>query len=172
MSNTVKTKKPKKLHKPMSMKLKVSITVAVLVIAVIVAVLSFGSGAMTFKPGAVQSHDDPVDVTESPVIGEDGAAIPQENRHTVLVSVGNGGSANPEGSVSVEDNGAITIGFTPDEGYEIKTVTVDGQDIGQKTSYTLSNIREDHTIMVTFEKIPEPSPSPEPTDGMLPDPAN
>ena len=86
MSNTVKTKKPKKLHKPMSMKFKVSITVAVLVIAVIVAVLSFGSGAMTFKPGAVQSHDDPVDVTESPVIGEDGAAIPQENRHTVLVS--------------------------------------------------------------------------------------
>ena len=81
-------------------------------------------------------------------------------------------SANPAGSVSVEDNGAITIGFTPDEGYEIKTVTVDGQDIGQKTSYTLSNIREDHTIMVTFEKIPEPSPSPEPTDGMLPDPAN
>lgn len=105
-------------------------------------------------------------------ICEDGAAIPQENRHTVLVSVGNGGSANPEGSVSVEDNGAITIGFTPDEGYEIKTVTVDGQDIGQKTSYTLSNIREDHTIMVTFDKIPEPSPSPEPTDGMLPDPAN
>ena len=99
MSNTVKTKKPKKLHKPMSMKFKVSITVAVLVIAVIVAVLSFGSGAMTFKPGAVQSHDDPVDVTESPVIGEDGAAIPQENRHTVLVSVGNGGSASPAGSV-------------------------------------------------------------------------
>ena len=167
MSNTVKTKKPKKLHKPMSMKFKVSITVAVLVIAVIVAVLSFGSGAMTFKPGAVQSHDDPVDVTESPVIGEDGAAIPQENRHT-----GGNSASSPEGSVSVEDNGAITIGFTPDEGYEIKTITVDGQDIGQKTSYTLSNIREDHTIMVTFEKIPEPSPSPEPTDGILPDPAN
>lgn len=172
MSNTVKTKKPKKLHKPMKMSVKVAISLGTLLIAIIVAVLSFGSGAMTFKPGFVQSHDDPVDVSESPTIDEDGGVVPQQNKHTVLVSAGNGGSASPMGSVSVEDNGAITIGFTPDEGYEVQTVTVDGQDVGQKTSYTLSNIRENHTVMVTFQKIPEPSPSPEPSVSPQPDPAN
>lgn len=155
-----KEKKPKKLHGPMKMSVKVSITLGALLIAFIVVALSFGSGAMTFKPGSVQSHDEPTDVSESPVVNDDGTVVPQTKKYTVLVSVGYGGTASPEGSISVEENGAITIGFTPDEGYEILSVTVDGQDVGAKTSYTLSNVRENHTVVVTFEKLPEPSPSP------------
>lgn len=158
---TEKTKKEKKLHKPMKMSVKLAVTGIVLVLAVVVAVLTVGSGAVTFKPGSVQSNDNEVAASESPVVNDDGSVVPQTARYNILITCGRGGTANPGGSVSVEENGAITIGFTPDEGYDIKTVTVDGQDIGAKTSYTFSNVTEAHTIMVTFEKIVEPSPSPE-----------
>ncbi len=164
-----KEKKPKKLHKPMKMSVKVTITLVTLLIAVITVVLTLGSGALTFAPGSVQSHDEPADVSESPVVNDDGSVVPQSKKYTVLVSAGNGGTASPEGNVSVEENGAITIGFTPDEGYQVKSVTVDGQDMGAKTSYTLSNVREDHTVMVTFEKEPEPSPSPSPSPDIDPE---
>lgn len=159
-----KEKKPKKLHKPMKMSVKVTVTLCTLLLAIILVVYTLSSGAVTFKPGSVQSNDDNVAVSESPTPDDDGSASQQANRYNILITCGHGGTASPSGSVSVEENGAITIGFTPDEGYDILTVTVDGQDVGQKTSYTFTNVNEAHSIMVTFEKIPEPEPSPDVSD--------
>ena len=42
--------------------------------------------------------------------------------------------------------------ITPNEGYEIKSVTVDGQDKGKITSYTFDDVKEAHTISATFVK--------------------
>ena len=85
----------------------------------------------------------------------------------MFVSAGNGGTASPNGSVEVEDWGSLSITFTPNEGYEIVSVTVDGQDQGAVESYTLSYVKDDHTVIATFEKKPEPTPTPtpEPSDG-------
>lgn len=169
-ANSVKTEKPKKekkqkkLHKPMKMRTKAIITGCVFVIAVLLVIYTLSSGAVTFKPGAVHSNDEEVAESETPVINDDGSVVPQTTRYNILVTCGNGGTASPSGSVSVEENGAITIGFTPDEGYQVKTVVVDGQDEGAKTSHTFSNVKEAHSLMVTFERIPEPEPSPDVSD--------
>ena len=90
----------------------------------------------------------------------------------MLVTAGNGGTTDPNGSVTVEDWGSVTISVTPKEGYEIQSVTVDGQDKGAVESYTLSNVTEDHSVIATFVKkvVPTPTPTPvpatpEPDDG-------
>lgn len=49
--------------------------------------------------------------------------------------------------------------FAPDEGYEFASLTVDGteQEVAEgATSFTLSNVQENHTVKVTFTKIPFP----------------
>ncbi len=74
-----------------------------------------------------------------------------------------GGSADPNGSITVDEWGSVTVSFTPNEGYEIQSVTVDGADKGAVESYTLSYITADHSIMATFVKTPEPTPTVEPT---------
>ena len=43
---------------------------------------------------------------------------------------------------------AFTI--TPDEDYGIVDVTVDGSSIGAVTTYTFTNVSDDHTIAATF----------------------
>ncbi len=46
-----------------------------------------------------------------------------------------------------------TFSFTPDEGYKIADVIVDGVSVGAVSSYTFDNIIKAHTISVTFEPI-------------------
>ena len=47
--------------------------------------------------------------------------------------------------------------ITPDSGYEIKNVLVDGVSKGKITSYTFENVTENHTIQAEFRRslIPE-----------------
>lgn len=44
-----------------------------------------------------------------------------------------------------------TITYTPNPGYELDTVTVDGKKIEKVDSYTFSNISKNHDISVTFK---------------------
>ena len=48
-------------------------------------------------------------------------------------------------------NQIVTI--TPNEGYKIKDVKVDGDSVGAVTEYRFRNVKENHTIRATFEKI-------------------
>ena len=51
-----------------------------------------------------------------------------------------------------------TITYTPNDGYQIKSITVDGKPVTitdqNKNGYTFTDIKEDHTISVVYEKIP------------------
>ncbi|MCI9675846.1 MAG: hypothetical protein HFH06_08800 [Lachnospiraceae bacterium] len=51
---------------------------------------------------------------------------------------------------AVSQRKSFTI--TPQARYEIKEVLVDGQSQGAVTSYTFTNITENHSISVTFAK--------------------
>lgn len=51
---------------------------------------------------------------------------------------------------AVSQRKSFTI--THQAGYEIKEVLVDGQSQGAVTSYTFTNITENHSISVTFAK--------------------
>jgi hypothetical protein len=46
-----------------------------------------------------------------------------------------------------------TYTFTPDEGYTIKEVFLNGVSIGSVSSYTFTGISEDQTLRVEFEKL-------------------
>lgn len=48
-----------------------------------------------------------------------------------------------------------TVTITPNEGYKIKDVKVDGESVGAVSEYTFKKVKENHTIRAYFEKIEE-----------------
>lgn len=149
----------------MSGKTKWLITALLAILAVVTVVICVKGGNFTFKPGSVQANDKAVEETKAPEKNDDEPDVTVT--HKVFVSAGNGGTSDPNGSIEVADWGSLTINFTPNEGYEIASVSVDGEDQGAVESFTLSYVKEDHTVIATFEKKPEPTPTPtpEPSDG-------
>lgn len=65
---------------------------------------------------------------------------------------GNGGSISREGNIGATSGEDITYAITPDYGYMIKNVIVDGESQGNVSSYTFTNVSKDHTIEAVFEK--------------------
>ncbi len=75
-----------------------------------------------------------------------------EKELTISASAGNGGTISPSGSVKVEYGSDKTFAITPNEGYEIQSVTVDGVNKGKINSYTFNDIKEAHSISASFVK--------------------
>ena len=74
--------------------------------------------------------------------------------NTITATAGSNGTISPSGNVSVDDGKDQTFTITPNSGYEIDTLKVDGVDAkATNNTYTFSNITSDHTINVTFKKI-------------------
>lgn len=48
-----------------------------------------------------------------------------------------------------------TIIITPNDGYRIKEVKVDGESVGKVSEYTFKKVKDNHTISAYFEKIEE-----------------
>ena len=92
---------------------------------------------------------------------------PSPADHTISVTAGKGGSITPKGAVTVADGEDITFTITPDTGYEIFEVKVDGTSIGAVTSYPFTKVTDDHTIYAVFRKSTA-SPSPSPTTSTNP----
>ncbi|NLI52950.1 MAG: hypothetical protein GX417_01340, partial [Clostridiales bacterium] len=70
----------------------------------------------------------------------------------VTASAGANGSISPSGSVQVPSGGNQTFLFTPDTGYRVKDVLVDGVSKGVLSSYTFTTVHDPHTISVEFER--------------------
>lgn len=111
----------------MSMKTKWIITGILCVLAVLTVVVVAADGCFDFKPGSVQSNDKAVAESAAPDADKDTAKT--GGTHTVLVTAGNGGTTDPNGSLTVEDWESVKINFTPNEGYEIQSISVDGKDM-------------------------------------------
>lgn len=144
----------------MSMKTKWIITGILCALAVVTVIVVAADGCFDFKPGSVKSNNKAAVESAAPADNKDTAK--SGTTHTVLVTAGNGGTTDPNGSLSVEDWESVTINFIPNEGYEIQTVTIDGQNKGAIESYTLSDVTEDHSIIATFVKKVVPTPTPAP----------
>ena len=79
-------------------------------------------------------------------------STPPAKQHTITISV-TGGTASPSGTVRVNNGDSQTITFTPNSGYELKSVTVDGSSASLTgNSYTFTNVTSNHTIAVVYEK--------------------
>lgn len=153
--------KTKKTRKHMSMGTKWIITFILFILAIATVIICARSGAFHFEAGKVSANDNDTEMAENENQSEEGEGEDGEaSRYTVFVTAGNGGTANPSGSVTVDSWDSINLSFTPDEGYVVESVTLDGEDLGAIDSYTLSYIEANHTIVVTFDKEPEPTQDP------------
>ena len=72
--------------------------------------------------------------------------------YTIKASAGANGTISPAGWCSVAENGSQTFTFTPDKGYSVAKVLVDGKSVGAVKSYTFKDVTKDHTIEVIFMK--------------------
>ena len=70
----------------------------------------------------------------------------------ISASAGTGGSISPSGTVKVKYGEDKSFTITPNEGYDIQSVTVDGQNKGKITSYTFEDVKEAHSISASFVK--------------------
>jgi N-acetylneuraminic acid mutarotase len=69
---------------------------------------------------------------------------------TITASAGTGGSITSVGETSVLGGTHKTYTITPDAGYVIENVVVDGVSKGAITGYTFTNVSAGHTIAATF----------------------
>lgn len=91
------------------------------------------------------------DVTGTVTIVSENAAL-----HTITASAGNGGSIDPAGTVEVVEGEDASFAFTPDAGYVVDDVMVDGVSQGAMDSYTFQDVVGDHEISVSFKLADQP----------------
>ncbi|MFW6120136.1 MAG: formylglycine-generating enzyme family protein, partial [Petrotogales bacterium] len=70
--------------------------------------------------------------------------------YTINASCSEGGTINPAGEIPVFHGWGQSFSISPDEGFSIGNVFVDGEPVGKTNLYVFSNVTSDHTIYVTF----------------------
>lgn len=70
----------------------------------------------------------------------------------ISAMAGSGGSISPSGFVEANPGENITFTISPDSGYAISDVLIDGVSVGNVHQYTFENITQSHTILAQFEK--------------------
>ena len=75
-----------------------------------------------------------------------------DSYYTIEATAGTGGSISPSGNISVREGADQTFTITPDKGYAVANVKIDGESIGAVKSYTFENVSKAHTIEVIFIK--------------------
>ncbi len=100
----------------------------------------------TFEPSARKVNENTNDIDFT------GTLVTLET-YTITASAGLHGSISPSGSVTVNQGSDKSFTITPDTGYSINDVLVDGSSIGPENSYTFTNVTQDHTITATFTSV-------------------
>ena len=81
------------------------------------------------------------------------SVVPVFHDHTINASAGGRGIISPAGKIDVSNGSSQEFTITPNYGYEIEDVLVDGVSQGSVTSYTFDNITADHTITAQFVPV-------------------
>ncbi len=76
---------------------------------------------------------------------------PPPVNYTITSSAGTNGTISPSGAISVASGSNRTFTITPNSGFEINDVLVNGNSVGKVNSYTFNNIRSNQTISATFK---------------------
>ena len=84
--------------------------------------------------------------------GNEGGGGSGYSYYTIKATAGAGGSISPSGNVSVREGRDQTFTITPDKGYAVANVKIDGKSIGAVKSYTFENVSSPHTIEAIFVK--------------------
>jgi outer membrane protein assembly factor BamB len=70
--------------------------------------------------------------------------------HSINAVASAGGQISPSGSMSILDGDSLSLTITPNSGYQLVSLLVDGVTIASQSAYTFNNIVSDHTIMAVF----------------------
>ncbi|MBI4547791.1 MAG: putative Ig domain-containing protein, partial [Ignavibacteriae bacterium] len=70
--------------------------------------------------------------------------------YTITASAGSNGTIVPSGDISVNHGADQTFTITPNTGYHIADVLVDGNSVGAVTAYTFDSVTTNHTISASF----------------------
>ena len=77
-------------------------------------------------------------------------AAANSSTFTIIAGAASNGSISPSGAVSATAGSSKTFTITPNFGYVVNEVFVDGSNKGALTSYTFDNISINHTIVASF----------------------
>jgi hypothetical protein len=74
--------------------------------------------------------------------------------YVVSITMGEGGSVTSD-TASVAANGSVVLTVTENDGYQLKSLTVNGKSVslGVDGTYTVKNVLENVTVVAEFEKI-------------------
>ena len=72
---------------------------------------------------------------------------------TITAEAGENGTISPSGVKSVKSNEKVTYNITPNYGYVVKDVFVNGKSVGAVETYTFNGITADSTIKAEFAKV-------------------
>ena len=97
-----------------------------------------------------EQHNRDSDLSHSYIIWKDTSTT---NIYTITASAGSHGSISPSGDVTVNQGSDKSFTITPDTGYSIDDVLVDGSSVGAENSYTFTNVTQDHTISAAFTSV-------------------
>ncbi len=131
-------------------------------------------GSVTVKPGQSQAFSFTPDAGYDVVtVRVDGVAVPAVTSYTfgdvranhylyvsfshvyqITATAEAHGRISPGGTISVPEGDSRQFTITPDFGYRIVDVLVDGFSVGQVTTYTFNAVTSDHTIEASFARIP------------------
>ena len=105
--------------------------------------------------GAVVSTDASYSFTAT--VARDLVAHFAIDTHTVTATAGAGGSITPSGAVVMDYGSSQAFTITPNSGWHVAGVLVDGAPQGAVTSYTFTNVTAAHTISASFAVDASPS---------------
>ena len=72
--------------------------------------------------------------------------------YTINATAGENGKINPSGEIKAIEGKQLLFIFTPDSGYKVDDVKVDGKSIGAVLEYTYESVNADSSIEVSFKK--------------------
>lgn len=75
-----------------------------------------------------------------------------QTQFTITATAGEGGKIAPTGTTKVYKGTSKAFTITPNAGYHVDSLTVDGTAVNVVTEYTFSDVTANHTIAVTFAK--------------------
>ena len=81
---------------------------------------------------------------------------------TITATADEHGKIDPAGTITVPKGESKTFTITPDSGYYIKDVLVDGKSVGAVSTYTFKEVVADHTIHAAFAENYTPGHSTQP----------
>ena len=82
--------------------------------------------------------------------GCDSTTPPTTETYLITASAGPNGSITPSGDIEVYQGEDQTFIITPDSGYQVESILIDGAPVTATGEYTFSAVDQDHTITVSF----------------------